>query len=366
MKIAERLLLEMSLEDARKVLDMTTNVSLDKAYKKAAMKHHPDRGGSVEMMQKVNQAYELLKAAGGGRTYSQMSDAERKAAWQAARDASKARKEANKKKMSAMLDEFHDRFTRAIPTFSEHFKEFFNLGEPIVSKKLAEGWSESWIGKILVVWPTNDNDTEIRFLVEIREDSKSGLTYDTGEPVYAATYETLLYHNRKDHKMARRHWQWGKTSSDALDPEKVFPKAKLKKVVGKGKTDKMTKKDFERALAIELRKYKPDFRFSSVDAAFNFDREDRIWITLHRMVWNRKPSWSLLFEKDTSPVGKSPLLRVTKDLPKNIKGDKYSFSFPETSTSVDLLKDFLNKFIANRTIEKDHFKKAWDKLEVKK
>lgn len=365
MKLAERLLLEMSLEDARKLLDLSSNISLDKAYKNAAKKHHPDRGGSLEMMKKVNQAYELLKASGGGKTYSQMSDDERREAWKASRAESEARKEANKKKMNAMLDEFHDRFTKTIPDFSEHFKDFFNLGEPKVTKKLSEGWSESWVGKILVVWPTNDNKTEIRFLVEIREDSKGGLTYDTGEPVYSATYETILYHNRKDHKMARRHWQWGKTSSDAMNPEKVFPKSKLKNVVGKGNTDKMTKKDFERALAIELKSYNPDFRFSDSDAVFDFKRDDDIWITLYRYIWNRKPSWSLSFKKNTSPKGKSPFLRLTKEIPSNIKGDNYSYSFPETSTSIDLLKDFLNKFIKNSTIEKDHFKKAWDKLEVK-
>jgi curved DNA-binding protein CbpA len=31
------------------------------AYKALAMKHHPDKGGSTELMQAINQAYERLR-----------------------------------------------------------------------------------------------------------------------------------------------------------------------------------------------------------------------------------------------------------------------------------------------------------------
>ena len=34
---------------------------LKKAYKKKAMKHHPDRGGDVQQFQKINEAYDTLK-----------------------------------------------------------------------------------------------------------------------------------------------------------------------------------------------------------------------------------------------------------------------------------------------------------------
>lgn len=50
--------------DFYKTLGVTRNVSSDelkKAYKKQAMKHHPDRGGDSKKFQEINEAYETLK-----------------------------------------------------------------------------------------------------------------------------------------------------------------------------------------------------------------------------------------------------------------------------------------------------------------
>jgi hypothetical protein len=58
----------MKLEDAAKILNLTGNVTpeiVKKAYRRASSKYHPDKGGSVEMMQAVNQAYDALKEYSG-------------------------------------------------------------------------------------------------------------------------------------------------------------------------------------------------------------------------------------------------------------------------------------------------------------
>lgn len=61
--ITNRVLI-MKIEDAAKLLEisgtLTKNI-IRKAYKKSSYKYHPDKGGSVEMMQAINQAYEALK-----------------------------------------------------------------------------------------------------------------------------------------------------------------------------------------------------------------------------------------------------------------------------------------------------------------
>lgn len=54
----------MKIEDAAKILGLDGELTKDiikKAYRVASSKYHPDKGGSVEMMQAVNQAYEVLK-----------------------------------------------------------------------------------------------------------------------------------------------------------------------------------------------------------------------------------------------------------------------------------------------------------------
>jgi hypothetical protein len=54
----------MKIEDAAKILDITgelTQAIIKKAYRKACSKYHPDKGGSLKMMQAVNEAYESLK-----------------------------------------------------------------------------------------------------------------------------------------------------------------------------------------------------------------------------------------------------------------------------------------------------------------
>lgn len=54
----------MTQSDAAKILAITgelTSEIIKQAYKKACIKYHPDKGGSLEMMKAVNQAYEALK-----------------------------------------------------------------------------------------------------------------------------------------------------------------------------------------------------------------------------------------------------------------------------------------------------------------
>lgn len=54
----------MKKEDAAKILEITGELTAElikKAYRKACSKYHPDKGGSLKMMQAVNLAYEALK-----------------------------------------------------------------------------------------------------------------------------------------------------------------------------------------------------------------------------------------------------------------------------------------------------------------
>jgi curved DNA-binding protein CbpA len=58
----------MKNEDAAKILGLDENITPETvkiAFRRAANKYHPDKGGSDEMMKAVNQAYETLKDFSG-------------------------------------------------------------------------------------------------------------------------------------------------------------------------------------------------------------------------------------------------------------------------------------------------------------
>ena len=70
----------MTREEARRLLNLQHGFSeadLKAAWKKAAMEHHPDRGGNEEMFKKVSQAHDLLQRSvnpAGGARYSAHSN----------------------------------------------------------------------------------------------------------------------------------------------------------------------------------------------------------------------------------------------------------------------------------------------------
>src|SRR5579863_3452039 len=48
---------------------------LKKAYRKAAVEHHPDRGGNEEKFKEINEAYEVLKDEAKRKRYDQFGHA---------------------------------------------------------------------------------------------------------------------------------------------------------------------------------------------------------------------------------------------------------------------------------------------------
>ena len=60
----DKYLNEMSAPEAEQLFGLTdryTAADVKKIWRKLSLQHHPDKGGSTEMMKKVNAAYDLLK-----------------------------------------------------------------------------------------------------------------------------------------------------------------------------------------------------------------------------------------------------------------------------------------------------------------
>ncbi len=65
------------MADYYDILGVKRGASVDdlkKAYKKKAMKHHPDRGGDEQQFQKINEAYDTLKDPQKRTTYDQFGE----------------------------------------------------------------------------------------------------------------------------------------------------------------------------------------------------------------------------------------------------------------------------------------------------
>ena len=66
----DNFLIEMSAAEAEQILGLSGRYSASEvksSYRKMSLKHHPDKGGSTEMMKKVNAAYEMLKKGSSSR-----------------------------------------------------------------------------------------------------------------------------------------------------------------------------------------------------------------------------------------------------------------------------------------------------------
>lgn len=62
----------MGMEDYYSILGVSRSASqeeIKKAYRKLAMKHHPDRGGDGELLSKINEAYDVLGDPGKRQQY---------------------------------------------------------------------------------------------------------------------------------------------------------------------------------------------------------------------------------------------------------------------------------------------------------
>jgi curved DNA-binding protein CbpA len=335
----------ISYEDAIKILGVSSGDDVDKAYKKAALKHHPDRGGSDDMMKKVNQAYDLLKKRGVRDTKSF--------------DDRKREQEASHKKqldkLKGILKDIEGKLKNSLKKYEDHFKDYFTLSKPELKIQL-RGEKNYWytpFATIDVQLTNDDGSTWIKINATVNSEQGGGISY--GDDVsYSIGYETLLYHNRKTHAIAKNTYKFG-TSNALLDPEMIFPKARLEKIVKKAPA-KMSRKDFLAAIYSELRKYKPKEFNDSI--YLQEPIKDDIHLFMYRSVFMRQAGWNLLFKRVTNNGRKSSSALFPESLPSHIKYS--SFSLLESLEGFELLKKFVEDAYKGKTVDKDYFKKLYE------
>jgi len=223
MKSFEQFIFEskLSKEDALKILGIKSVESqsdLKKAFKRASLKSHPDKGGSDEAMQQVNAAYEVLQKH-NDKTTSSMD-------WDAV-------KRDNKDRAEAWTDYVTGQLTRHFDI--EEYTDY--LSEQVDQRLGFEKVIKTGVGLYTyATYKWKSLDSKIVFSLEMsfrNESSQSGLADNTdGITLGEINYSTEVMINRKKVKMTQANYVFGAKSKNIFkDPKVAFPKAKINKAM---------------------------------------------------------------------------------------------------------------------------------------
>ncbi len=280
MKSFKKYLTELTKQESESLFSLSGGYAaadVKLAYKKMSMLHHPDKGGDVEMMKKVNAAWKTLKGntkSGGTDTYNAE---EQRAKWVA--------------KAKFVAADISGKFD--VQAFKDYFK--LHLGQEFnATVKVIDGMrkgtspygSPSHAG-ISARFETADGKMAFEFdalAYLFGRDSTAGLS--NSETIsYTIQVTAFGYANRKKQKMAQRDWDQKNDHILLSDPKKSFPLAKMKKIAS-GASGKMKRADFKLAIQKELKG--EDWNTDS----FLIPVKDG-YLRIRRNVIMREPFWTL-------------------------------------------------------------------------
>jgi len=256
-------LLEMSYQDALSALGLSAGFSADElkaAYKKAAIANHPDRGGSEEMMKKVNAANDMLKKRVGTGTSTSMGSGPvsnfDKKAYQAWKDINIPR----------IYKQMRDNFDT--DAYKNHFEKFSGKKfEVIIETPDLQRMTKSLSGhrismNVVIQDKAQETIVKLKFSTDwmtvwMDEQSKDTLGTGSTEFAYPLSLWMEAYHNGRNQKFKQRDWQSGKNHTILTNPSELLPDTKMKKMFAtgstSGKADKPLKPaDFKRTWTTKL------------------------------------------------------------------------------------------------------------------
>lgn len=212
---------KMDYRDALKLLGATgkeTSAEMSKLFKRASLKNHPDRGGSTEAMQKINQAYTIASRVSSTNSIDQMNDY-------------RANREREAKEFYDRLDQLHakskayfeHRFNAQ--EFADYFTSF--TGKPTTfTYDIVRNTHNIGIGYKFV---SGDGHFDFSFWVSPNT-TKGGLSAPDSSSLGNVTVATGVLVGTKKYKMASREYDWKGRNPDRITPESLFPKAKMKAI----------------------------------------------------------------------------------------------------------------------------------------
>ena len=265
---------QMSVQDAQTLLGLHNSYSADDlkiAYKKMAILHHPDTGGDVALMQKVNAAYDKLsKALVGG---AHQSPEDRMAAWRHGQEQDRVFLVAALGKVKQKLNAH---------AFVLHFKGIFGEDFSVIEKDEVEGQYSA----INVEFSNHTRTTALDLHIHISARERHNTGLGTQEQSINMYVSTSILHNRRKLKLSQNNYRFEHDFAVLSNPEMLFPSKKLltKKAA---KQTKFTKKDAILSFKKELH---AEFRDDWL--TIPLPHSDHLSIVLYRNVYMRTAAWA--------------------------------------------------------------------------
>lgn len=244
MKRYKYLLLEkdLSVNEALTIFgikDIPNQSDLQTLYRTLSKTHHPDKGGKIETMQQINQAYEVLKKmspAHGGSVTPTRSWTEINKEWE----------EKNKRNFPVMKKIFEDAFDEHnLVKYLQQFVQdelFIEVEQTDPHKINQRAWESSMLSFRAEVKIHNKDNTVVfyvRYIIDANYRTSGGLGYDGQDEkdiLFNVMINSDIYYNNRKNKLGQSDYKWDVGHKTIEDFKKVFPEATLKKIFsGKGK-----------------------------------------------------------------------------------------------------------------------------------
>jgi len=249
-KVLDIILSKLTVDEAKDLLELKEGWdkdSLKDAYRKAALKHHPDTGGDLETMKKVNEAYELLQKSTSYKSGDSKTD------WDAIN-------EKYKKAAKIVLDDLKATFKP--DTFSHYFekttgKKYTSIFKFFPEVQEIEKMRSPNNVHVTGEWKSEDGNTVFSMSAGVDLHNvvwpKSELGSQDLDIGYDMWINISILHDNRNVKFKRQNWSRSQLKSILYDPSKIFPEAKIKAMLGgKDKARKFSKRDMELGLTKKL------------------------------------------------------------------------------------------------------------------
>lgn len=244
----------MSVQDAMKALGLSSvgdEAAVKKAYRDASLKSHPDRGGTKEAMQNVNEAYEVLKkvakSGGTGPGFTRPSAEEAKA---------------KAKKAMEVITTTVDSAFRPV-AFTKHFDNATGMSFTETHKVKVD---HDFYFSLDAEWRSGDTVFSLRATANAdRVEFIKALGAGGDRLNFKLYVETSILHDNRRVKFKPREWDFTDDQKVLLDPEALFPTAKIKKMLtGANTKRKFVKRDMLLGLQKLLGAYTGDMPFVKI------------------------------------------------------------------------------------------------------